>query len=461
MIMNKNIVIILMISFLSVYLVSCEKFLSERPNNSLTHPNGLKDLQAMLDAGINLNFGNYSFLLDAATDDIMIGEGGINRLSDFHRAIYFWDPHPYFQVVDVSQNWANPFHTIAVANIVLEELPLIEYSNGLSYAEIEGAALFHRAFTYLNLVQVFCATYDSSNADNELGLPLRRTSDINQRSVRSNLRETFDFIESDLITALELLPIQSHPKTRPNKIAAHALLARMYLLKDQFEEALLHAQEALRGPEKLMDFNALDPLQPYPIPEMNEETIFFAYSSVATLLTSTRECYIDTTLYSSYLKEDLRRDLFFKSENNGFHTFRGSYLGSGMNNCFVGLTVSEMELIVAESLARFDNSHDAIKALNRLLMTRFQQGAFEPYEATKSEEVLQLILQERRKELIFRGVRWSDLKRLNKDPRFAKSLMRKIPGKDLEITLPPGDPRYVYLIPQSIIELTKMTQNKR
>jgi hypothetical protein len=38
-----------------------------------------------------------------------------------------------------------------------------------------------------------------------------------------------------------------------------------------------------------------------------------------------------------------------------------------------------------------------------------------PITAGSSDEASQLILQERRKELLFRGLRWIDIKRLNKE----------------------------------------------
>ncbi|MGI8583213.1 MAG: RagB/SusD family nutrient uptake outer membrane protein, partial [Chitinophagaceae bacterium] len=64
-----------------------------------------------------------------------------------------------------------------------------------------------------------------------------------------------------------------------------------------------------------------------------------------------------------------------------------------------------------------------------------------------------------RKELVFRGQRWFDLRRLNKDPRFAKTLTRKLNGKITE--LPANDPRYTEYIPLDVIGFTGMQQNMR
>ena len=77
-----------------------------------------------------------------------------------------------------------------------------------------------------------------------------------------------------------------------------------------------------------------------------------------------------------------------------------------------------------------------------------------------ADAALTLILDERRKELAFRsGLRWSDLKRLNQDSRYAKTLSRKIGGQSY--TLAPGDKRYAFLIPVSVVQMDGVAQNSR
>ncbi|MNL77641.1 hypothetical protein D3C87_2038720 [compost metagenome] len=70
-----------------------------------------------------------------------------------------------------------------------------------------------------------------------------------------------------------------------------------------------------------------------------------------------------------------------------------------------------------------------------------------------------LILEQRRKELIFRGRRWADLKRLNKEPRFAKKIVRVLDGETY--SLEPNSLKYAIKIPQIVIEQSGITQNIR
>jgi len=77
-----------------------------------------------------------------------------------------------------------------------------------------------------------------------------------------------------------------------------------------------------------------------------------------------------------------------------------------------------------------------------------------------TDNVLKLIVEERRKELAFRGgIRWGDLKRLNRVPELATELTRKIDGQTYR--LQPNDPRYSFLIPADVISLSGINQNDR
>lgn len=441
------------------YLYSCEKFLVEKPSSRTMNISTLSEMQALMDAGNKIYLSSHSALVEMATDNFFLGPTGFNSSTAYQRDIYLWEKTPTYTTEGDNSNWMNPFHIVAVMNSILDELPNVRDNAGLNPNNIKGSALFHRAFAYHNLVQVYTKAYDKRTADTDLGLPIRKTADINQKNERHSLSATLDFIEKDLTEAVSLLPNHSEYKSRPNKASAHALLARFYLYKGEYEKALEHANQSLNINNLLIDFNILDNTKAFPIDNKNDEILFYAVTTNA-MLNPTRECFVDTILLNSYHEDDLRKSIFFRRENNGYYTFKGSYSGSNAL-CFLGLTVSEILLIKAEAECRLGNQNNAMASLNHLLSKRIKKDKFKPFEISNSDELLGRILEERRKELLFRGTRWSDLKRLNKEEKFQKTLIRKHPINGSIYTLPPNDLRYVFLIPERIISKSGLEQNPR
>lgn len=92
-------------------------------------------------------------------------------------------------------------------------------------------------------------------------------------------------------------------------------------------------------------------------------------------------------------------------------------------------------------------------------MARWKTGTHIPYTTGNAGNVLSLVLSERRKELACRGLRWEDLKRLNREPGFAKTVVHRYGGQDYRLA--PGDPRYVFPIPAQEITISGIAQNER
>ena len=150
--------------------------------------------------------------------------------------------------------------------------------------------------------------------------------------------------------------------------------------------------------------------------------------------------------------------MFFSKHTGGDGYYvKRSYNGSGVTP-FTGLAVDELYLIKAECLARVGEVGEAMKVLNSLLVYRFPPDKFEPLQATDAADALATILLERRKTLVYRALRWDDLKRLNKEGANI-TLTRVLDGE--VFTLPPNDPRYVFNIPDDEIAASGITQNRR
>jgi tetratricopeptide (TPR) repeat protein len=220
-----------------------------------------------------------------------------------------------------------------------------------------------------------------------------------------------------------------------------------------YEQAGFYADKALTIYPRLTDYNTLLS-SATAFTYQAEETIFFtmqetAYQDITTSVTSIA---VDSTVVKSYGPNDLRFNVYYNRTAAGNYTMRLTTFP------FTGLANDEMYLIKAESLARRGLKDQALLILNELLRSRTKTGFFVPVTASDSDQVLEKILIERRKSLIWRSLRWTDLRRLNKEGKNIE-LKRKL--GDLEFTLAPNSPLYVLPIPDDEIALSGITQNKR
>lgn len=426
-------------------LFSCKKYLDAKPDIKLQIPSTVQDLQALLDYTIIMNESDPS-APEICSDDYYVSFDDWQSAPVTQRQLYIWDAK-----TPPGGDWEKGYSEVVYTNLVLDNVSKVSGGTIADYNALKGAALFFRSYAFYNLAQEFSPALNDDTKSLPLGICLRLSSDISQKSVRSTVQQTFDQIINDLKTAVNLLPVKTLFKTRPGKAAAYALLARTFLYTRDYDHALLYADSSLQINDSLMNYNSIDLTQTYPVPLFNCEVLFHSIGQGQPILfPSTAK--VDTDLYRSYDTNDLRRPVFF--QDNGFY---GSY--SGDLYFFEGAAVDEMYLTRAECYARKNDLQAAMDDLNTLLVNRWETGTFTAVTASTREDALRLILNERRKELVFRGTRWGDLKRLNQDPTTAITLTRNLNGQ--AYTLPPNDPRYVILIPLDVISLAQIQQNPR
>jgi hypothetical protein len=442
---------------IAITLTSCgEDYLDKKSNKSLVIPRTLDDFQALLDnsqqvmnivPGIGLIASDESFMEDAVLQALY---------TSTERNSYTWEKNVY-QGEEVS-DWNVLYQQVFYANVVLKGLEDITptTTNQAKWNTVKGIALFSRAHAFHQLVEIFTSPYEQSTASQALGIPIRLSPDINAPVQRATLAESYETIIGDLKQAMTLLPTTAVSKTRPTTTTAKALLARIYLNMQQYAEAESYADLAWTENNYLLDYNDLDPASYAPIPFMNGETQYYATLITYSYVISTAT-YIDTLLLAKYQDGDLRKDLFFQYVADNRYFFKGSYTGSWQ--VFGGIANDEVLLIRAECRARNGNTSGALEDLNTLMEKRWKTGMFSPFTEAAQEPLLKLILDERQKELVFRNTRWSDLRRLNKEDRFAITLKRSVSGT--LHTLPPNDLRYTFPIPDAEIRTTGMEQNPR
>lgn len=445
--------------FFSVLLIlncfsSCQKYLNEKPDKSLVVPTTIKDLQALLDDAYTMNLETTSTMPESSADDYFLTMDSYNSNNETARNTYTWSLTEYH----FSNDWSYAYNAIYNTNLCLEGIAKIPRTtaNSLKWDNVKGSALFYQSYYYLNLVWEFAKAYDESTADIDLGIVLRNGSDFNVKSVRASVEESYNKIISDAKESLAFLPDTSLLLLRPSKNAAYGLLARTYLSMRVYDSAFKYSNLSLKINDQLLDYNSVDPNNENPFPRLtNPETIFYTEMNGSNYLHATFQAFIDTLLYNSYDSNDIRKQAFF-GNRTGYHYFKGNY-AQDPYILFSGIARDEIVLIRAECYARQNNIDEAMHDLNTLLSMRWNNAfIFIPETASGKDEALDKILSERRKELLMRGLRWIDIKRLNKEGRNI-ILEHIIDGKIY--SLQPNDNKYALPVPSDIIRITGIEQN--
>jgi starch-binding outer membrane protein, SusD/RagB family len=459
----KTLTYIFVFTVLMSAMTSCKKYLEAKSNQSLSTPSTLADLEALLNHPTLPNRGTV--MLNGLTDEYFYKYAEWQSRNELFNRGYIWDP----QLNDYT-DWAGQYNAVLYANTALYNLEQIS-SNGETERrnKIKGTALFFRALAFYRIALLYAPQYDSSSAQSDLGIPLRLKADINDVSIRSSVQQTYERIIADLKEAVSLLPNNvpntNISKSQPTKVAAHALLARVYLQAGAYQSAKEHANAALQIYSTLMDFNDntwvnLNTTSGLGFKQLNPEVIL--HSSVSNSPASFIEARVDTNLYNSYNANDLRKAAYFLRNPDGTYRFKGSYAES-LIEVFCGIATDELYLIRAECNAREGDLSNAMKDLNDLLRTRWRKvnnvTTYVDQTAINTTDALAKIISERKKELVFREVRWADLKRLNKQSNFSQTLTRSLNNQ--LYSLPPNDLRYTLLIPIEVLNVTNLQQNPR
>jgi hypothetical protein len=447
--------------FLAILLTGfgCDSFLDEKPSKDLVVPQTIAELQGLLD---NTNFlmNDSPALIFNGTDDFWTTNQGFQSFNSIpNQNSYVWEE----EIFDTPQSsdWLIPYRQVFYANVVLEEAMGMNPGTAAEQKErdeLMGRALFMRAKAFFDLAGQFAPVYQEGTAGNTLGIVIRTNPKITDKQGRATLQETYDQILGDLNEAIGLLPETAVVPTRPTRTAGQALMARIYLSRSDYAMANQWAKASLESGAELLDFNEVMPSGNFSFSPFNRETLYYSVMNPQ-LFHYSNLTFVNEELYGSYDSLDLRKELFYRKPNASAlgYVFRGSF--SGDYALFSGLSTGELYLILAETEIRLGRTAEGLGYLNELLEKRYKAGEFQPWSGLDESEALNLVLEERRKELAFRGLRWSDLRRLNQEPALAKTLSKTVNGMDY--SLAPNSPRYVFPIPLDELQLNGLEPNIR
>lgn len=443
-----------------------ERFLDLKRNANQVVPQTVGDYLSVL-GNVNLRYTPLDLAFLGADEYYVKDQATLvtgSRFTPFHKNAYVWADDIY-EGAEVG-DWNDAYQNVMYANLALDVEKLVPSERErVDWIKTRVAARFYRAWNYYHLAQIFCKPYIESTAQSELGLPLRSDYDVTLQFGRSSLQEVYGFILKDLTDALEIAPNDEVLDIYlPGKIATMALLSRVYLTMGAYDKAAVYANQVLSAHSTLVDYNELtgsvtDMYGSYfdRYGKNNQAIIFYNTSPVGGILGGTifdaSESFLNTLSTS-----DLRKKFFFHSNQDGRTIYIGSYAGEGINEPFTGLSVEEVLLIRAECAVRNGDDDRALKDLNELRKNRYQQISYEPVENVSGLDLLDLVLEERMKELYMRGARWTDLRRLNVEG-FNLSVRHTLNGE--EFVLSPNSEKWVWPLPDSEVRYNSLQQNSR
>lgn len=451
------------ITFLILLLTttSCDSFLDVKPAGRLIPEKGdVASFEKLLNHEYTTRGGfsnnNNGCLLNYLTDDLMISD---------NQGEYFWTSSfpnlesyyghifkiPYFNPKDPDYYtwWMDFYRPIEYFNVCIDGVKDVMTPNEEQLAnETIAQAKVARAYLFFNLGLIYGPVYNPKGTNNTKTIPMRTQSNVlAPMEDLATSDQVFAQVLKDVHASLKHMPEYVGSPSRFGKSATYAFLSHYHLFTQNFDSVAYYADKALTlaasqkgGIENLFyDYNKFSWADATVATDPDRR----ASSQVntpqgSTPLTATyhneillfRKCanasggsfnYPSTEFIALFDEnQDLRREyLFF--EHDGYKTKQGEVMyddGRRIINFQTkrrttsGYTYPELLLMRAEGRARSNDLAGAVADLNLLWKFRLKPG-FTPFAASSQDEVINEVLNERRRELSVGSTkRFLDLKRL-------------------------------------------------
>ena len=333
--------------------------------------------------------------------------------------------------------WSYAYYTIARANNVINNL---DDKVGVDATQqqvnnVKAEALFIRALCYFDLVITYCQPYNyNATEDDKMGVPLVLVTE-NGKPARDSKENVYNQIVADLLQAESIMADDyvragvTDKAATPTKPAIQALLSRVYLYMNKWQEAANYATKVINNKKyELAPADAYAAMFSAATAPAGGEIIFEVYGSDKNEYWDNSGWahlpYITTTddqgshgdvcatkdLYDLYSEGDVRKSMYKQHGNDYFPTkYSGKPKDSDPKYTNIPiLRLSEMYLNRAEAIIN-GASIQGVTAESDLRKIATVRGASQTAAATK-----QGVFDERRRELAFEGHITADYARCNK-----------------------------------------------
>ena len=445
----------------------------------------------------SLYSGGLTLLPDIQTDLVYAVNGNTNVYGDIWR----WNDIKATNT-DIEGVYASLYTVVGRCNFLLDNVEKVRATvtddDDLDRLDQYcGEAYFARALAYSELVKLFCKAYDPTTAQNELGVVLNEHYDNQEPMKRATLQESYQFILDDLTRAEELLQLEEDfdPSVDGalfdtvyfNEYTIYALRARVALYMQDWEEAEKYAtkvigdgnggtenyflssvNEAVSSSQNYFDYMWTNDHGTEVIWKVSFTinsyggalgTVFFNYDQ-----TSYRPDYVPAEwVLNLYDGSDLRYNSYFGTATTAYglkwpllKKYWGNTEFQSYNIYCLTMPkvfrLAEQYLIRAEARAEQNNLSGASQDLSTLRSARYQGGT--GAISLNADNWLDIIEEERVKELYMEGFRLHDLKRWHKgferEPQ--DQSLDNDPNGESRLKVEADDPMFVWPIPQHEIE---------
>lgn len=315
--------------------------------------------------------------------------------------------------------WSSAYNIIYQANSLLEGIERSQQISEDVKRRLEGEVKFVRAFTYFYLVNL----YEK--------VPLLLTTDYQVNALASSNaeEETYQQLIKDLLETTELLGANyiNGERTYVNRFVAMALLARIYLYQENWEQAeywssqiiaQTNKYELLQDMDKVFLMNSKEAIwQISPLGRDSFTYTFEGYTLIIDPILSFLATFkLSEGLVASFELEDQRLANWvnFHSGLNAYYAYKYKDRSSNdrVTEYSMVLRMAEQYLIRAEARSMQNNLSGAIADIDIIRGRAGLELIGHTDHPINKEALLQLIMEERRKELFTEwGHRWLDLKR--------------------------------------------------
>lgn len=468
----KHLKYVILLSVFSIS-ISCRKsFLEVTDSSNINRQTYVKDLPSLQE------FMNGTYVMLSSLYEIHSNTAYPEQIADNLKSSSYLSLHyNWSQVVDpdhatnsssMNLAWMDLYKIIRNCNFVIEEVDKYSSENLGKSNSIKGQAYAIRALIHFRLVNIFAQHYHFTTTASHLGVPYITTSDITQAYSRQTVAEVYDYMIADLQSAISLMPDTIADCRFMNGPAAKALLARIYLFKEDYENAKKLSSELI-AKYPLLTITGGYPANLFKnIPSTQTEVLFQiipvaqsgAISEFLGIATGLYGYYQPTTDIVNILQEtpDDIRSQWVTSVSaaqwtvNKFTPGVAGGLGYHPETDYYPPIIrsSELLLTAAEACAKTNDETNARQYLDAI--RKRANPSVQDVLATGTS-LLDSIYKERRKELCFEGLRMWDIQ------RWKKSLQRTdvIPGYQTTLTYP--NEKAIAPIPGQDVKLMHLQQN--